>query len=140
MACRRATRLSGGVRPPHRSLPQTPAAHLLVHPGRRRWLASSSAPSAAWVIRPRRQRPLPSSVLMSAIPARVAGVEQIALVTPPRRGSPVVDTTIWRRLPGRRDEVYLLARAQAIAALAYGTHSVPPWTKSLARATCSLPG
>jgi histidinol dehydrogenase len=70
--------------------------------------------------------PLPSSVLMSAIPARVAGVEQVALVTPPRRGASRVDATILAAaaLAGV-EEVYLLGGAQAIAALAYGTHSIP---------------
>jgi histidinol dehydrogenase len=70
--------------------------------------------------------PLPSSVLMSAIPARVAGVKEIALVTPPRRNPPLVDRTILAAaaLAGV-DEVYLLGGAQAIAALAYGTQSLP---------------
>jgi histidinol dehydrogenase len=70
--------------------------------------------------------PLPSSVLMSAIPARVAGVEQIALVTPPRKGTPRLDATILAAaaLAGV-EEVYLLGGAQAIAALAYGTQSIP---------------
>jgi histidinol dehydrogenase len=63
---------------------------------------------------------------MSAIPARVAGVKEIALVTPPRRNPPLVDRTILAAaaLAGV-DEVYLLGGAQAIAALAYGTQSLP---------------
>jgi histidinol dehydrogenase len=67
---------------------------------------------------------------MSAIPARVAGVEQIALVTPPQRGASRVDATILAAaaLAGV-DEVYLVGGAQAIAALAYGTQSIPPVDK-----------
>ena len=77
--------------------------------------------------------PLPSSVLMSAIPAQVAGVKDIVIVTPPQRiqnsefriqnlVSPVILAAC--ALVGVT-EVYALGGAQAIAALAYGTESVP---------------
>ncbi len=70
--------------------------------------------------------PLPSSVLMSAIPAQVAGVREIAIVTPPDkktgRVSPV--TLAAAALVGVR-EVYALGGAQAIAALAFGTETIP---------------
>jgi histidinol dehydrogenase len=77
--------------------------------------------------------PLPSSVLMSAIPAQVAGVKDIVVVTPPLREpdqssplysliSPVILAAC--ALCGVT-EVYALGGAQAIAALAYGTESVP---------------
>ncbi len=77
--------------------------------------------------------PLPSSVLMSAIPAQVAGVKDIVIVTPPQRitnyelsnyqlVSPVILAAC--ALCGVT-EVYALGGAQAIAALAYGTESVP---------------
>jgi histidinol dehydrogenase len=69
--------------------------------------------------------PLPSSVLMSAVPAQVAGVSEIVLVAPPQRGAgriaPVILATA--ALLGI-DEVYALGGAQAIAALAYGTESI----------------
>lgn len=66
----------------------------------------------------------PSTVLMNAIPAQVAGVERIVAVTPPGtfRRSPVVAGVL--DLLGI-DEVYLVGGAQAIAALAFGTESIP---------------
>jgi histidinol dehydrogenase len=74
--------------------------------------------------------PLPSSILMSAIPARVAGVAEIVLVTPPQRQSgkiaPIIMATA--SLLGIH-EVYSLGGAQAIAALAYGTQSIRPVDK-----------
>ena len=99
------------------------------------WFTQESGGWLGQLIRPIRRvglyvpggsAPLPSSVLMSAIPARVAGVDQVALVTPPRKGTPCVDATILAAaaLVGV-DEVYLLGGAQAIAALAYGTQSIP---------------
>ncbi len=78
--------------------------------------------------------PLPSSVLMSAIPAQVAGVKDIVVVTPPHRGNPAQSSDPYSlvspiilaacALVGVT-EVYALGGAQAIAALAYGTESVP---------------
>lgn len=65
--------------------------------------------------------PLPSSLLMSVIPAQVAGVEQIAVCTPPP-GHPTVLAAA--HLCGLQ-EVYALGGAQAVAALAFGTESVP---------------
>jgi histidinol dehydrogenase len=78
--------------------------------------------------------PLPSSVLMSAIPARVAGVKEIVVVTPPHRSAvktgPPVDPMILAACAiSGVDELYLLGGAQAIAALAYGTESVRPVDK-----------
>lgn len=74
--------------------------------------------------------PLPSSVLMSAIPAQVAGVPEIALVAPPNRQTGRIDATILASaaLLGI-DEVYAIGGAQAIAALAYGTRSIRPVKK-----------
>ncbi len=73
--------------------------------------------------------PLPSSVLMSAIPARVAGVKEIAVVTPPNRSSanpdlPVDPIILAACAISGVDEVYLLGGAQAIGALAYGTETI----------------
>ena len=62
----------------------------------------------------------PSSVLMSAIPARVAGVREIVMVTP----GPSPETLAAARLSGV-DRVFVIGGAQAIAALAYGTESIP---------------
>ena len=66
----------------------------------------------------------PSSVIMNAIPAQVAGVERIAVVTPPRalEENPLVAAAL--DLLGI-SEVYRIGGAQAVAALAYGTESVP---------------
>lgn len=68
----------------------------------------------------------PSTVLMTAIPARVAGVRELALCVPPGRdGMPPSSTLAAAHLVGV-DEVYRIGGAQAIAALAYGTESVRP--------------
>jgi histidinol dehydrogenase len=71
----------------------------------------------------------PSSVLMSAIPARVAGVPKIVVVTPPRslEQNPAVAAALVQ--VGLEGAVYRVGGAQAIAALAYGTQTVPAVTK-----------
>lgn len=74
--------------------------------------------------------PLPSSVLMSAIPARVAGVEEIVVVTPPNRAfsaesSHVAPVILAACALVGVDEIYTLGGAQAIGALAYGSESIP---------------
>lgn len=67
----------------------------------------------------------PSSVLMNAIPAKIAGVEEIVMVTPPLAdGTANKDILVAAALCGV-DRVFLLGGAQAVAALAYGTESVP---------------
>ena len=70
--------------------------------------------------------PLPSSVLMSAVPAQVAGVKDVVVVAPPMHGTGHIApiTLAACELVGIT-EVYALGGAQAIAALAYGTESVP---------------
>jgi histidinol dehydrogenase len=78
--------------------------------------------------------PLPSTVLMSAIPARVAGVKDIVVVTPPNRSSqneelPVDAMILAACAISGVNKVYLLGGAQAIAALAYGTESIQPVNK-----------
>lgn len=78
--------------------------------------------------------PLPSSVLMSAIPARVAGVKELVVVTPPNRSLtdralPVDPIILAACAISGVDEVYLLGGAQAIAALAYGTETIRPVDK-----------
>jgi histidinol dehydrogenase len=71
----------------------------------------------------------PSSVLMNAIPARAAGVRDLWIATPPRtlESSPAVAAAIVG--VGLEDRVIRVGGAQAIAALAYGTRSVPPVAK-----------
>ncbi len=66
----------------------------------------------------------PSTVLMTAIPARVAGVPQVALCVPPDGTGAVPAVTLAAAAAAGVDEVYRIGGAQAIAALAYGTESV----------------
>ena len=69
--------------------------------------------------------PLPSSVLMTAIPAQVAGVKEIVVVAPPKQGTTEIDASILAAAAILGiNEVYVMGGAQAIAALAYGTESV----------------
>lgn len=71
----------------------------------------------------------PSSVLMTAIPAQVAGVEGIALATPPSKDGSVPDVVLAACAIAGIDEVYKMGGAQAIAAFAYGTETVRPVDK-----------
>ncbi len=67
----------------------------------------------------------PSSVLMNAIPAKIAGVEEIIMVTPPAKdGTANPDILAAAKIAGV-DRVFLMGGAQAVAALAYGTETVP---------------
>jgi histidinol dehydrogenase len=68
----------------------------------------------------------PSTVLMTAIPARVAGVDEIALCVPPDHSGHVPDVTLAAAALVGVDEVYRVGGAQAVAALAYGTESIAP--------------
>jgi histidinol dehydrogenase len=69
--------------------------------------------------------PLVSSVLMGVIPARVAGVKQIAMVTPPTKGGGVSPHLLVAAKKAGADAVYKVGSAWAIAALAYGTETIP---------------
>ena len=69
--------------------------------------------------------PLFSSLLMAAVPARVAGVERVVAVTPPRADGTVAPEILFVAHELGIDEVYRIGGAQAVAALAYGTASVP---------------
>jgi len=86
-----------------------------------------------WLIRPIEKAGLyvpggkaayPSTVLMTAIPAKVAGVEELVLVTPCPRGKINPTVLVAARIAGV-DAIYKVGGAQAVAALAYGTKSVP---------------
>lgn len=70
----------------------------------------------------------PSSVLMNAIPAKVAGVERLAIVVPTPDGQANPLVLLAARLAGV-DEVYRIGGAQAVAALAYGTETIAPVDK-----------
>ncbi len=67
----------------------------------------------------------PSTVLMNAVPAKIAGVEELIMVTPPQKdGSPNADIMAAAYLSGV-DKVFLMGGIQAVAAMAYGTKIVP---------------
>ncbi|WP_282601715.1 histidinol dehydrogenase [Paracoccus sp. PARArs4] len=87
-----------------------------------------SAVSAAGLYVPGGQAAYPSSVLMNAIPARVAGVERLVICVPMPGGvvNPLV--LLAARLSGV-DEIYRIGGAQAIAAMAYGTDTIAPVDK-----------
>ena len=67
----------------------------------------------------------PSSVLMNIIPAKVAGVDEIIMVTPPGKDGKVNPNTLVAAKEAGADKVYKVGGAQAIAALAYGTECIP---------------
>ena len=67
----------------------------------------------------------PSSVLMNIVPAKVAGVEQIIMTTPPGKDGKVNPSTLVAAREAGVDVVYKVGGAQAIAALAFGTESIP---------------
>ena len=67
----------------------------------------------------------PSSVLMNVIPAKVAGVEKIIMLTPPLEDGSVYPTTLVAAHEAGVDEIYKAGGSQAIAAMAFGTESIP---------------
>lgn len=67
----------------------------------------------------------PSSVLMNVLPAKVAGVEEIIMVTPPNAEGKVNPNTLVAAHEAGVDAIYKVGGAQAIGALAYGTESIP---------------
>ena len=67
----------------------------------------------------------PSSVLMNIVPAKVAGVDQIVMTTPPGRDGKVNPSTLVAAKEAGADEIYKVGGAQAIGAFAYGTESIP---------------
>ncbi len=71
----------------------------------------------------------PSTVVMAAVPARVAGVEEIAVVSPPGAGGDPPEAVLAACASMGIDEVYRIGGAQAIAALAFGSESVRPVDK-----------
>jgi histidinol dehydrogenase len=68
----------------------------------------------------------PSTVLMTAVPARVAGVPEIVLCVPPAADGKVPEVTLAAAAVAGVDEVYRVGGAQAIAAMAYGTETIRP--------------
>jgi histidinol dehydrogenase len=68
----------------------------------------------------------PSSVIMGCVPAKVAGVERVALITPPNEDGEVEDIVLAAAEIAGADEVYAIGGAQGIAALAIGTETIDP--------------
>ena len=86
----------------------------------------SSPVAAAGVYAPGGRGAYPSSVLMCAIPARAAGVPRVAVASPPGGAGRPSDAVLAACAIAGVDELYAVGGAQAIAALAYGTESIPP--------------
>jgi histidinol dehydrogenase len=68
----------------------------------------------------------PSTVLMTAIPARVAGVPEVVLTVPPTKDGTLPDEVLAAAAIAGVDEVYAIGGAQAVAAMAYGTETIRP--------------
>lgn len=71
----------------------------------------------------------PSTVLMDAIPAKIAGCREVVMVTPPSKDGKVNSAILAAAYVAGVDKIYKVGGAQAIAALAYGTESVPKTDK-----------
>ena len=67
----------------------------------------------------------PSSILMTVIPAKIAGVKKVVCVTPPQKDGKILDAILVAADIAGADEIYKVGGAQAIGALAFGTESVP---------------
>lgn len=67
----------------------------------------------------------PSSVLMNAIPAKIAGVSELVMVTPPNAEGKPRDVILAAAAVAGVDRIYMVGGAQAVAALAYGTETIP---------------
>jgi histidinol dehydrogenase len=105
---------------------------------------------SAGVYAPGGRAAYPSSVVMCAIPARVAGVERVALATPPRADGSLHPLVLAAAALCEVDEIYAMGGAQAIFALAHGTESVAavdvisgpgnPWVREAKRAVYGTVG
>ena len=74
---------------------------------------------------PRSPVAFPSTILMNVIPAKIAGVKEIVLVTPPEQDGTVSSTALAAAAIAGVDKIFKVGGAQAVAALAYGTETVP---------------
>lgn len=97
-------------------------------------MQENTGANLGWLVRPLHRvgihvpgftAPLPSSLLMTAVPAGVAGVKEVVLVTPPGKQGGVSPVTLAAAKIAGVDRVFSIGGAQAIAALAFGTGSVP---------------
>ncbi|WP_326911253.1 histidinol dehydrogenase [Sedimentibacter sp. MB31-C6] len=71
----------------------------------------------------------PSTVLMNAIPAKIAGVKEIIMITPPQENGKIKDSILVAASIAGVDRIFKVGGAQGIAALAYGTESIPKVNK-----------
>lgn len=81
------------------------------------------------VLAPGFQAPLPSSLLMAAVTAKVAGVEEVFICTPPRKDGTIHPAMAVAAAEAGIDKIFRMGGAQAVAAVAYGTETVPPVDK-----------
>ncbi len=104
------------------------------HLGQKRRIWRIASPGSGQLIRPLERVGVyapggtayyPSTVLMTAIPARVAGVREVILATPPRASGAIPPPTLVAADIAQVDRIFSVGGAQAIAALAFGTESVP---------------
>jgi histidinol dehydrogenase len=109
-----------------RQLPQ-PIDYHVSDGTRYAFLARPLAAIGAYV--PGGSAPLPSTVLMTVVPAKVAGVDRVVVVTPPQRDGRVNAAVLFACALTGVDELYAVGGAQAIGALAYGTHTIAPVDK-----------
>ncbi len=84
-----------------------------------------NAVSVAGIYVPGGTAAYPSTVLMNAVPAKTAGVKKIVMVTPPKKDGKIKPEVLVAAALSGVDEIYKAGGAQAIAALAYGTESIP---------------
>jgi histidinol dehydrogenase len=96
--------------------------------GRRLWRRYSPVGSAACYV-PGGLAPYPSTVVMSAVPAQVAAVPRVVVISPPRKGQNLDPLMLATCGAVGVDEVYRIGGVQAIAALAFGTETIPPVDK-----------
>ena len=109
-----------------RSFHQRQPLHSWIHRGEAGTLGQLVTPvDSVGVYVPGGTAPLPSSLLMSVIPAQVAGVGEIVVCTPPGSGGDIHPTILAAAAVAGVKRVYRVGGAQAIAALAYGTQSIP---------------
>jgi histidinol dehydrogenase len=101
---------------------------------RKKLVKDSTGGRLGWVMRPQNKigiyipgsaTPLPSSLLVTVVPARVAGVKEIYLATPPQKDGQVSAVKLAAAKIAGVDRIFAVSGAQAIAALAYGTETIP---------------
>jgi len=101
---------------------------------RKKLVKDSTSGRLGWVMRPQNRigiyipgsaTPLPSSLLVTVVPARVAGVKEIFLSTPPQKDGRISPVKLAAAKIAGVDRIFAVSGAQAIAALAYGTETIP---------------